>query len=216
MLARAVDAAEGLFVQEAVQAVPFGHLFKHGHGELVVVDGEVARLVDRGDFVLARRHLVVVGTHGHAELVKLALRLRDAAHDPARHDPVILILKFLPLGGFGAEERPPGGEEIGTSEHEIAVDEEKFLFQPRVGDDGEARGLAEELQNARGLLVEGLIGAQERRLAVKGDARPRKESRGDTEHDAAAVFHEIGRAGHIPCRIAARLEGAAQAAGGEA
>ena len=76
--------------------------------------------------------------------------------------------------------------------------------------------LAEQLEDAAGLLVEGLIGAQERGLAVKRHARPRQEGRGDAQHDAAAVFHKVGRAGHVPRGIAARLERAAQAAGREA
>ena len=152
----------------------------------------------------------------NAELVEFALGLRDAAHDAAGHDAVVLIFKFLPLGRFRAEQRTPGGEQIGTAEHEVPVDEEKFLLQPGVRNDGQGGLLAEQLEDTAGLLVEGLIGAQERGLAVKRHARPRQEGRGDAQHDAAAVFHKVGRAGHVPRGIAARLEGAAQAAGREA
>ena len=67
---------------------------------------------------------------------------------------------------------------------------------------------AEQLEDTAGLLVEGLIGAQERGLAVQRHARPRQKGRGDAQHDAAAVFHKVGRAGHVPRGIAARLEGA--------
>ena len=103
-----------------------------------------------------------------------------------------------------------------TDHHEVPVDEEKFLLQPGVRNDGQGGLLAEQLEDTAGLLVEGLIGAQERGLAVKRHARPRQEGRGDAQHDAAAVFHKVGRTGHVPRGIAARLEGAAQAAGREA
>ena len=216
VLARTVDAAERLLVQEAVKAVPLGDFLQHGHHELVVVDGEVGRFEHRGDLVLARSHFVMVRADRNAELVEFALGLRDAAHDAAGHDAVVLVFKFLPLGRFRAEQRTPGGEQIGTAEHEVPVDEEKFLLQPGVRNDGQGGLLAEQLEDTAGLLVEGLIGAQERGLAVKRHARPRQEGRGDAQHDAAAVFHKVGRAGHVPRGIAARLEGAAQAAGREA
>ena len=103
-----------------------------------------------------------------------------------------------------------------TDHHEVPVDEEKFLFQPGVGNDGQAGFLAEQPEDAAGLFVEGLIGTQKRGLAVERHARPRQEGRGNAQDDAAAVLHEIGGAGDVPRGIAARLEGASQAAGGEA
>jgi hypothetical protein len=53
VLARAVDAGKGLLVQQADHAVALGHAAQGGHHQLVVVGGQVALLIDGGDFELA-------------------------------------------------------------------------------------------------------------------------------------------------------------------
>ena len=110
--------------------MPLGDFIQHGHHELVVVDGEVGRFEHRGDLVLARSHFVMVRADRNAELVEFALGLRDAAHDAAGHDAVVLVFKFLPLGRFRAEQRTPGGEQIGAAEHEVPVDEYGQILPP--------------------------------------------------------------------------------------
>ena len=54
VLAGAVDAREGLFVQQAHQVVALGHLLHHLHGQLVLVAGGVGVGIDGGHLVLGR------------------------------------------------------------------------------------------------------------------------------------------------------------------
>ena len=133
VLARAVDAAEGFFVQQAFQAVALGHVAQGGHDDVVVVHGQVAGLVERRDLVLAGGRLVVAGAHGHAQLVEFALHFHHAGQDALRNDPEILVAEFLPLGRARAEQRTPGDLQIGAGEVEVVVDEKIFLLQTGIG-----------------------------------------------------------------------------------
>ena len=216
VLARAVDAVEGLLVQEAGHAVAAGRLAEHRHDELVMVAGEVAGLIGGGDLVLAGGDFVVAGLHRHAKAVKLAFHVGHEGKDAAGDDAVILVVEFLALGGMSAEDGAACDEQVGAGGDECAIDEEVFLLKAAVGADGHGGLNAEEAKDAGRLLVQGLVGAQDGGLLVEGDTRPREEDGGDTEHHARRAFHKVGRAGHVPCGIAAGLEGGAQAAGGEA
>ena len=107
VLARAVDAGEGLLVQQADEAVLLGGAAHHVHAQLVVVGREVRVLEDRCDLVLARRHLVVPGLDGDAELEHLGLAVGHARENPLRDGAEVLVLEFLPLRRLRAKERPP-------------------------------------------------------------------------------------------------------------
>jgi hypothetical protein len=75
VLAAAVDAVEGLLVEQAHQAVALGHLAHHLHGQLVVVGGDVGGGEDGGHFVLGGGNLVVLGLGQNAQLPQLVIQL---------------------------------------------------------------------------------------------------------------------------------------------
>ena len=216
VLARAVDAGERLLMEEARHAVLLRDTGQRLHDRLLVVGGDVGILVDRGDLVLPRGHFVVPRLHRHAELVELTLHLEHERQHALGDRPEVLILELLPLRRLGTEQRPPGHHQIGTGEVEVAVDEEVFLFRPARRGDLPDILVAEEGQDAAGLLVEGLHRAEERGLLVEGLARPRAEGRGDAEGRAVGIVEDVGRARGIPGGVATGLERRPQPAGGEA
>ena len=73
VLARPVDAREGLFVQEAREAELFGDPLEHHHDELLVVGRHVPGLEHRRELELARRNLVVPRFRRNPELEELVL-----------------------------------------------------------------------------------------------------------------------------------------------
>src|SRR5688572_23538882 len=78
MLARAVDASEGLLVHDRLQTVAECHATQDGHHELVMVDAEVGLLEEGRHLELRGRNLVMPGDNRDAELVELVLDLGDA------------------------------------------------------------------------------------------------------------------------------------------
>ena len=67
VLAGAVDAVEGLLVQQADQVVTGGDELHLLHHDEVLVDGLIDLLVDRRELVLAGSDLVVLGLGGNAK-----------------------------------------------------------------------------------------------------------------------------------------------------
>ena len=110
VFARAVDAGEGLLVQQAGEAVLVGGLFEDRHDELLVVGGEVGRLEERRDLELSGRDFVVAGLGRDAEFEEFAVDLIHEGHDAIRNEAEVVVLELLTLGRGRAEERASSRE----------------------------------------------------------------------------------------------------------
>jgi hypothetical protein len=128
----------------------------------------------------------------------------------------VVVVEFLALGRLGTEEGAPGVQQVGTSEEEVAVDQEILLLRTAERDDVVEVLVPEELQDALGLFAHRLLGAQQRRLMVQRLAGHRDEDGGDAQRVAVGVLEHVGGARDIPAGVAASLERVAQAAVGEA
>ena len=211
VLAGAVHVLEGLLVLEAGQAVARGHELELLHREEVVVDGERALLKDRRELVLGRRDLVVLGLDRDAELPELVVDLLHEVVDRGADGAEVVLLQLLALDRLAAKERAPAVDEVGARLVVLLLDEEVLLLRADGGED--ALGLAaKEREHALGLLLEGDLRAQKRSLLVERLARVGDEGRGYAED----LVLDEGRARGVPGGVAARLEGRAQAAVGEA
>ena len=211
MLAAAVDACEGLFVEQADKAVLDGDLFHHLHGQLVVVSGDVDVGKHRGQFVLRGRGLVVLRAGEHAQFPEFLIQFAHEGGDARLQRAEVLVVHLLPLGGTGAKERAAGILEVGPALVNGAVDEEILLFRADGGVDAAHVFVAKEAQDAQRLAVERLDRAQKRRFLVQHAPRIGIEGRGDAQR----VVLDKGIAGGVPGGVAAGLEGGAQSARGE-
>ena len=216
VLARPVDPLERLLVEEALHAVLLGHLLERRHEELLVVGGHVGALEHRGQFELARGHLVVARLGRDAELEQLALAIHHVGQDTLGDGPEVVVVELLPLGGLGSEQRAAGVEQVGPVQEEAAVDQEVLLLGPGERDHGIGVLVAEEVEEAGRLLGHGLLRAQQRGLVVEGLPGHGDEHGRDAERVAVGVLEDVGRAGHVPAGVAPCLEGRPQPAVGEA
>ena len=135
VLAGAVDAGEGLLVQEADEAVAARDAFQHLHHQLLVVGADVRVLEHRGDLVLVRGDLVVAGLDRDAELAHLQLGLEHAGEDPLRDRAEVVVVELVALGRLGAEQGAAGGDQVGALEEELLVDQEVLLLGADRGED---------------------------------------------------------------------------------
>ena len=207
VLARAVHPGKRLLVQQARQPVFRRHPLQRLHHHHLVVGGDVGVLEHRRNLILARRDFVVARLHRHAHAVELGLGLVHERHHPIRNGAEILVLEFLPLRRLGPEQRPPGVDQVGPRQVEVPVDQEIFLLGPAGRD--HALGLRpEQLQHAHRLLRQRFHRAQQRRLLVERFAGPAHKRRRDDQRHRAAALQQPRRAGRVPRRVAARLEGA--------
>ena len=135
VLARAVDAGERLLVQQRLQAVARGHPLQRLHDDHLVIAGDVARLEERGDLVLAGRDLVVAGLDRHAQPIELPLGLGHEGQDPRRDGAEVVVLELLALGRLGAEQGALADQQVGPREVELPVDQEVLLLRADRGVD---------------------------------------------------------------------------------
>ena len=180
VLARAVDALEGLLVEQAGEPMMRRRLTQHLHREQVVVDGDVRAREDGRDFVLTWRDLVMLGlrihTHAPQRVVDL---LHEVAHD-LTDSAKVMLLELLPLHGVGTKERPAAHDEVGATTVIVLLDEEVFLLGADGGDDLRNIIDAEAGKHALGLVGNCLHAAKKRGLLIKGLARIGDERRRDT------------------------------------
>ena len=117
------------------------------------------------------------------------------------------------MGGGAPNSVRPAGDQVEALEVALLVDQEVLLLGADGG--GHPRGgrVAKRAQHAQRLVGHGPHRAQQRRLLVERLAVVGAERGRDAERDVAGrVLLEKGRRGAVPGRVAARLEGGAQAA----
>ncbi len=211
VLARAVDAGEGLLVQEADEPVLARHLLHDLHRQLLVVGADVRVLEDRRDLVLAGSDLVVPGLDRHAELRQLVLEVHDAGEHALRDRAEVVVVQLVALGRVRAEEGAAGQDQVGTRVVVLLVHEEVLLLGTDRGEDPLRLLVAEQAQRPDRDLRERVHRAQQRDLRVECLARPGDERRRDAEQGAVRVLDDEGGAGRVPGGVAAGLEGVADA-----
>ena len=210
VLAAAVDTLERLLMLQADKTVLGGQLLHHLHRQQVVVDGDVGGVEDGGQLMLAGSYLVVLGLGGDAQLPQLFVQLLHESGDLGADDAEVVLFQLLTLGGRCAEEGAAGEDEVLTGLVVFLLNKEVLLLGADGGGDV-IHVLAEELQDADGLIGQRVHGAQQGSLLVQRLAGVADECGGDAEN---VVLHK-SEAGGVPCGVAAGLTGGAQAAGGE-
>ena len=212
MLAAAVDAREGFFMQQADHSVTLGDLLHQLHRQLVVVGRKVRRGEDGGKFVLRGSDFVVLRLGKHTQLPKLFVQLFHKGLNAGLDDTEIMIVQLLTLRRLAAVERAAGVDQILALVVNVLINKEVFLLGTDRCADVLAGVVAEEAKDTHGLTVDRLHRAKKRCLFVKRFAAVGTERGGDAKH---AVFDERVARG-IPCGVAAGFERGAKAAGGEA
>ena len=212
VLARPVDGLEGLLVLQAHQAVVAGQQLHLLHGEQVLVHRAVRLGEDGRQLVLGRGHLVVLGLRGNAERPQLVVELLHELVHCGTDGAEVMLLQFLALYRRIAEQRAAREHDVEALLVVLLGDEEVLLLGAEGRGHAVGRIVAEQVEHAAALGLDGFHGAQKRRLLVERLAGVAAEGRGDAEH----LVLDEGVGGGIPGGVAAGLEGGAQAAGGEA
>ena len=212
VLAAAVDAGKGLFMQQADQTVLPGDLLHDLHGQLVVVRGDVRRGKNRRKLVLAGSDLVVLGLGIDAELPELLVQLFHEGLDAGLDRAEIMVVQLLALGRGSTEERAAGINQVPALQIHVAVNEEILLLGSGVRHHPLDIRVAEQRQDPHGLAVQRLHAAQQRRFLVQRLAPVGAESR----RDAEGLFLDEGIGGRVPGGVSSGFKGGTQTAGGEA
>ena len=134
VLARSVDALEGLLVQQGHQVMPHRELLHGVHDEHIVVGTDRSGLVDRGHLKLGGSDLVVACLGGNAEAPEVAVQIHHEREHAFADRSEVLVLQLLALGRRGAEERAAGQDDVGAQFSQATVDQEILLLGSDVGE----------------------------------------------------------------------------------
>ena len=143
----------------------------------------------------------MAGLRRDAELEQLLLDVDHVRQHAVGDGTEVVILELLTARRLGAEQRALRVQQVGTRHVELAIDQEVLLLGARVRHHATGRLVAEQLQDALGLVVQRLHRAEQRRLLVERLTGPRHERGRDAERVAV---RDVRRAGHVPRRVAAR------------
>jgi len=215
VFAAAVDAGEGLFMQEQGEIMAVGDALEDLHDEMVAVRPDIGLGVDRHDLELVRRHLVVARLGRDPHLVEFGLGVLHEGQHPLLDGAEIVVLKLLPLGRPRADEGAAGDAQVRTQIVESLVDEKILLLRADGGDHPAGAHYPKEGENLLCGAVDGLHRPQQRRLFVEGLAGIADEDRWNAEDPAAGPFHDEGRTRGVPHGVAARFKSRTHAAAGE-
>src|SRR5438552_6265671 len=186
------------------------------HHQLVVVDAEVGLREVRSHLELAGRHLVVTRGDRYGELVKLELRLRDAALDSLRNAAEVVILELLATWWGSADESTPAHHQVWSQPEVSAIDEEVFLLGAQSGENALHSLVADEIEQLDRFLGKDIGAAKKGRHLVERFTVVADENRRDAERAGPGRFDDEDRARRIPRRVAACLPRCAQSAGWKA
>jgi len=215
VLARAVDTREGFLMQQTHEVMSQGDFLQGIHRQLVVVGRHVDGREDRGQFVLRRRHLVVLRLGGDSELPQFVVDLVHEAGHAFVQGAEVVVLQFLASRRLGTKQRPAGQDQVEAFLVERAIDQKILLLGPHRRHDATAGDVAQRPQDADRLLVQGIHGPQERCFLIQRLACIRAKGTGDAQRDVLAILLDKHGGGTIPSGIASGFEGGAQAARGE-
>ena len=215
VLAGAVDAGEGLFMEQAGHAVTAGYLFQRLHNNLIVVRRQVGLVVNRGQLMLGGSRLVVLGLGGHSQLPKFLIDFFHIRAHPLPDGSEIVIVQFLAFGRHGAEQGAARIDQVFSLHIFFPVHQEILLFRSYGRNHPLGPGVAEQAQNPQRLHVDGLHGTQQRRLLVQRLAGVGAEGRRDAQGHAQGVFPQKCRRRAVPGRIASGFKGRPKTAGRE-
>ena len=211
MLAGAVDAGEGLFVQKAHQIMLFRDLFHDLHGELVVVAGGVGVGIDGSHLVLGGGRLIVLGLAVNTQGPEVFVQVLHEGCYPGTDGAVIVVIQLLTPGRLGTKQGAAGHPQILPLVVQLLIYQKVLLLRADTGNDLMGLCVPEQPQNADSLPADILHGAQQRRLFVQRVTAVGAQNGGDAE----GALLDKGKGGGVPGGIATGLKGGPQAAGGE-
>ena len=195
--------------------MPPSHLLHGLHHQLVVVHGNVGRLVDRRQLMLGRGHLVVLGPGRDAQLPQLHVQILHIRAHPLADGAEIVILQLLSLGCRRAEQGAPREDQVFPLQIPLSVHQEILLLRPNAGHHLGGARVAEQPDDAQRLLADCLHGTEQRCLLIQGLPRVGAECGGDAENDSRGVFFQKCRGSDVPGGVAPGFEGGPKPAGRE-
>ena len=184
-----------------------GYTTHQRHQQHVVIDGQVAFLIDGSQLELVGSNLVVTGLDRNAQLQSPYLQILHEGRHTLGDGSKVMVFQLLVLAGFMSQQGTSGQQQVGTCCIKSFIDQEIFLLPSEISHHFPDIGI-EIAAHLRSSFVHGTQGTQQGSLVIQRLAGIGNED----GRDAEGVVHHEDRRGRIPCTISTGLEGVADAA----
>mmetsp|Transcript_48768 Transcript_48768/g.125711 ORF Transcript_48768/g.125711 Transcript_48768/m.125711 type:complete len:359 (-) Transcript_48768:538-1614(-) len=185
VLSAAIDASEGLLVKEHLEPCLGRFPVCKLHEEDVAVAGVAGAGVDGAHLVLSRCHLVVPHGHRAAHLQHLGLDVAHELIDTKRHWAKVVEVSLLVAGRKCAHECTPAVQQVWALLVVVRRDHKELLLPAEIATDRLGMHVeARQLQEAKGMRIHSVVGAEERSLVIDALAIVRDERARDVERRA--------------------------------
>ena len=165
--------------------------------------------------MLCRCNLVMLCLCRHTQLPKLYIQFVHEAGNSFLNTAEIMVVHLLPLRRSRTKKSTPCKNQVFSFLIKIFVNQEIFLLCA-AADRYLFRSLvAEQTHNTHCLSADRFTGTQQRCFFIQCFACVGIERRRDIQGNPCRILTQKCRRGTVPSRIAARLEGRTQTAGGE-
>ena len=166
---------------------------------------------DRRQLVLGGRHLVVLCLGEDAELPQLLVQVAHIVGNAGFDGAEVVVVQLLTLGRLCAEQCSAGQLQILALLIYLSVDQKILLLGSHGSDDARDVGSADQVEDLDRFAAQALHRTQQRRLFVEHLAGVGTKRGGDIKR---TVLDKRRRSG-VPCGVAARFKGGADAAARE-
>ena len=216
MLAGPIDPCKRFLMEQAYQIMTQGNLLHDFHDQLVMVCGNIGRVVNGSQFMLARSSFIVLGLGGDAKLpeflIELCHKSKYALFDGAK----IVIIQLLALGRLCPKQSTAGKNQVFSFIIGLTINQEILLLRPDTGNDLCGLCIAEKTDDSQCLGVDRFHGTQKGCFLVKRLSCVGAENRRNTkDRRSIRKLTDKGRGRAVPCCVASCLKGSPDTAGRE-
>mmetsp|Transcript_25446 Transcript_25446/g.59140 ORF Transcript_25446/g.59140 Transcript_25446/m.59140 type:complete len:236 (+) Transcript_25446:2466-3173(+) len=169
VFSRSVNVVERLFLEKSSKAMLGGRFLNDLHDHQVLVDLGGVGSVHGSKLELVGCDLTMAGLERDSHLPALVLDLLHACQrgSSRRRRCHVVVAHFLATGSILSDQRTAGELKIRTLVVGIPGHEEDFLFQTNVGANSTGHIQSKLFQKTAAVLVESIVGAQQRSLLVE-------------------------------------------------
>ena len=204
VLTRTIHACKWFLVQQDTETMLVSHTLHQAHQEHVVIDSQVALLVDRSQLKLVRSHLVMTGLARNAQFESLDFQVLHKGLHTLWDGTEVMVVHLLVLGGIMSHEGTSRQHQVWACRVETLIHEEVLLFPTEVGLHLLHLWI-EVVAHLSGCLAQGMERTKQRSLVVQSLSRIRNKYSRNTK----CIVDNEHRGCRIPSRIATSLEGVA-------
>ena len=183
-----------------------GNLFHCFHNQLIVINCNIGCLINRRQFMLCRRNLVMLCFCSNAQLPELNIQVLHVCTNTLADRTKIMVFHFLSFWSRRTKQGTAGKNQVRSLQIFLPVHQEIFLLRSHTCNNLCCLCITEQTDYADCLLTDCLHGTKQRCFLIKCFTLIRTKSGRNTKDHSCSIFLQKRRRRDIPCCITSCLK----------